>query len=134
VRERADQPARAVHVQIAGGPDHGASDVGGEHGILVGELVQHARRTPAAPSLAVVDGQVVEPLARLAVVGDALVQVLRRPVALQQRQQRVRRLFTPPTSPTSMGVRRPSCSPRMSTWITVAFEGRTAGTESRCRA
>ena len=93
VGQGADDPAAPVHRQVPGGPDHRGADVGQEHHVVVGQLVEEAGHVLRMHASASRGGQLVEVLAGLGVVLERLVQERRRRVPAQQRQQGLGRLL-----------------------------------------
>ena len=70
--ERAQQPAAAVHGQVARGPQGGRADVAGEDGVVRRRAVDQARQVLRVDRLAsrLARRELVERLARLAVVSE----------------------------------------------------------------
>ncbi len=120
VVERADQPAGAVHPQVAGGPDARGADVDGEDGVVGGEPVDGGRDVLRVQRRAVAagPGQPVQPGAGPPVVRGHPVQVRGVGLGPSSGSRASTVSLTVPTSGTCTGTRRPICSPRTSTWIT----------------
>ena len=121
VVERADQPAPAVHPQVAGGPDARRADVRGEDRVVGGEAVDRGRDELRVQRRLVppVPGQLVQPAAGPPVVlRSSGPGAPNRVLAVSSGSSASTVSLTVPTSGTSTGTRRPICSPRTSTWIT----------------
>ena len=126
VDERADQPATAVHAQVARGPEGRRPDVGDEDRVVGGDLVERSRddlgmerarspwvaREPVEPSRAF-DGSALSSVAGASSSrpGSSARSSAGDRVLHRADQRDVDR------------IRRPMCSPRTSTWITLASSG-----------
>lgn len=85
--ERPKQATFAVHFQIARGPDGGRSYVAGEDGIVVGEVADLLRQILWMNGFFARFGEIVQPLARIAIVAQGFIEEFAVCFFFQQRQQ-----------------------------------------------
>ncbi|SAJ31330.1 Uncharacterised protein [Enterobacter cloacae] len=85
--ERPKQATFAVHFQIARGPDGGRSYVAGEDGIVVGEVADLLRQILRVDRFFARFGEIVQPLARIAIIAQGFIEEFAVRFFFQQRQQ-----------------------------------------------
>ena len=89
VVEGTEQPALAVHREVARGPDRRGADITGEHGVVRGELIEHAGHVLRVAALRgpARRGQLVQARPRRSVVLERRHEVLVVPPLVEEREQ-----------------------------------------------